>query len=256
MGNEFYADQWNLPDGQTPKPWEDLAHSECCTNPNCTPDYQSTCELKLRGGSVLPLGHMICSSCNEQWTTYITQHVQQPLTSCLKDDQNRCYTCALRDPDHRAKLRKLLIRGHLSCMVDYLLPDLALSSRGHIVNILTSEVAELHTDLDQRIMLIPGWLYSDVLSLLSFCIPASRHQMTQFVATEFPMDRWGNNCRRELCIVDTRRVKTTLIRPPELTCNQTTVYKQWPPFTSLRPSSRTTAATTQACSSQLRIARC
>ena len=95
---------------------------------------------------------MLCPTCNERWAKFIVKKPQvSSLTSCLKDDEDRCcYSCGLRDATHRASLRKLLIRSHLSCIIDHMLPDLALSSRGHIVSIFTSEVADLHQDMDQR----------------------------------------------------------------------------------------------------------
>ena len=157
------------------------------------------------------------------------------LTSCLKDDADRCcYSCGLRDTIHRASLRKLLIRSHLSCIIDHILPDLALSSRGHIVNIFTAEVADLHQNRDQPVMIsIPGKVYADVLSLICLCIPASKYKMLQVVASAFPSDRWANNCRRKLCIVDTRRARTTVLRQPELSRNQESVYKKCPALCDL-----------------------
>jgi hypothetical protein len=110
---------------------------------------------------------VVCSGCNERWAKFIVQKTQlSSLTSCLKDDEDRrCYTCGLRDTIHRASLRKLLIRSHLSCIVDHILPELALSSRGHTVNIFTSEVADLYRDMDQPVVIsIPGRVYSDILS--------------------------------------------------------------------------------------------
>ena len=238
LGSEFYAKQLEETDGRVPKPWENIVDSMRCTNPKCTSDYQHGRELSLCDGWVLPSGHMLCSDCNERWAKFIVQETRMSsLTSCLKDDADRCcYSCGLRDTIHRASLRKLLIRSHLSCIIDHILPDLALSSRGHIVNIFTAEVADLHQNRDQPVMIsIPGKVYSDVLSLICLCIPASKYRMSQVVPTAYPSDRWANNCRRKLCIVDTRRAKTTVPRQPELSRNQESVsgYKKMPGLVQL-----------------------
>jgi hypothetical protein len=52
--------------------------------------------------------------------------------------------------------------------------------------------------------------------------------MSQFLPKEFSSDRWADNCRRKLYIVDTRRAKTTVAIPPELHGKQKSVYERWP----------------------------
>ena len=137
--------------------WAHMLERGTCVHSTCEAPREQT----LEQGRILPDGRLFCKGCHAHWERRVRDelHVGAGI-KCEKHKDGTCISCSYGTAETRRKLRNLLLRGHMRDLCHQLFRQLPPNTQGQAATAIFRAVRELHTELDQQILIsIPESLH-------------------------------------------------------------------------------------------------